>query len=81
MSHTCMGHVAQVNEHVTHMSESRRINMNHVTHVNQPCRTYESVMSPVYMSHVTQTWSDEFVSWHAKMSHATHMNETCNTAE
>jgi len=43
--------------------------MSHVTHMNESCHTYESVMSHTY------AW----VTWHKWMSHVTHMNQSCHT--
>jgi len=61
--------------------------MSHVTHTNEPCRTYEWVMSHIWMSHIwichvtrvnesCHTW--EWVMSHLCMSHVTRMNESMN---
>jgi len=59
-SHTWMRHVIYMNESYTYMS--------HVTHMNESCHTHESVMSRIWMSHVT-LWK----------SQVTHTNESCHT--
>ena len=59
--------------------------MSHVTHINEPCHTYEWVMSHIWMSHVTHMnepcHTYEWVMSHMRMSHVTYMNESCHTYE
>jgi len=56
----------------------------HVTHISEPCRRYEWVMSHISMNHVTYLNESyhihEWVSpiW---MSHVTYMNESCDVYE
>ena len=64
----------------------------HVTHANEPCLTYEWVMSQyvwvmahIWMSHGTHMnqprHTYEWLMSHIWMSHGTHMNESCHTCE
>jgi len=59
--------------------------MNHVTHMNESCLTYEWVMSHIWMSHVTHMNESrltyEWVTSHIWMRHVSHMNESCHTYE
>jgi len=64
--------------------------MSHVTHTNEPCRTYEWVMSHIWMSriwicHVTRVNESchtcEWVMSHVWMGHVASMNESCHTYE
>jgi len=48
-----------------HMSHTR---MSHITHVNESCHTYESVVSHVWMSDVNESFG-------------THVNQSCHTYE
>jgi len=57
--------------------------MSHVTCINEPCHTYEWVMSHIWMSHVTHMTTScdtyEWVMSHIWMRHVAHMNESCHT--
>jgi len=59
--------------------------MNHVTHTNESCHTYEWVMSQMRMSHVTHMNESchtyEWVMSHIQMSRVTHTNESRHTYE
>ena len=64
------------------------------SHIRQSCHTYEWVMSPILMSHVTHAdthmhsglptkhaHTHEWVTAHMRMSHVAHTNEPCHTYE
>jgi len=57
----------------------------HATHMDEPCFTYEWVMSHQWMRHVTHVdepcFTYECVMSHIWLSHVTHMNESCHTYE
>jgi len=53
---------------LVHANDQSHIWMSHVTHMNESCHTYESVMSHIWISH---TW----------IIHVIHTNESCHTYE
>jgi len=59
--------------------------MSHVTHLNEPCHTYEWAMSHMWKSHVSHVNEScrtyEWVMSHVWMTHVTRMNESCHTYE
>jgi len=69
----------------------RQLRMSQITrervmsHTNQSCHTYESVMSHIWIGHVTHVDESchtyEWVISHIRMSHVTHINESCHTYE
>ena len=54
-----------------------------LTHMIGSCRTYERIMSCIYMSHVTHMYescrTNEWLMPRMWMSHVTHMTESCHT--
>jgi len=61
------------------------MNMSHVAHVNGPCRTWEWVMSHVWMSHVAHVSEScrtcEWVTMHMGLSHITFLNINAYTPD
>jgi len=89
ISHRWMSHVAQmidwycfyyfVRNSLVALLEALRAS--HLAHVNKSCRTYEGVLSHVWMSHIAHmnesSRTYEWVLSYTRMSHVTHTNESC----
>jgi len=69
--------------HDTHEQATYHIEISRVTHTNEPCHTYQWVMSHTWMSHDTHInescHAHQCVMSHVAARHVTHMNESCRT--